>query len=406
MITNKIDDNNRLYDHCARVIQRTWFNYQDRTIFKLLVMSIRVLENIDPKLIVRKLAPREFVLLNDRAFNLRIKFRLETSKLSSFGIAGESSFPPNVIYKILINDPNRFNFSSKVKGGKVVYQSPTCNNWRHLTIEPMINFIPKSNEMWQKSSNRHEDESRSQSRLQYQHMMNVTTPVVDQDQKKKNSSKGKTKRHLANRGIGYATRKGNQHKNIIPGYLEKYMKNYFHSDDPEISLENNIPNQMRIDSNQENYQNSINLAGGDNQNTNFSIENPSKMMSYQESRYNAVNPGYEINYEPDYVYPIHPVSSSDTASKNILTNKSSSSTLHRTLLATGDSNFSRAKHQALIDKLHNKTKKLENEGGLKPNAQQVFEKSLLNGESNLVNLEIDADLVNWVDQLDDQKLDM
>ena len=90
----------------AAIIQKTWYNYQDRQIFNLMLTAIRVLEQIEPRLIIRRLAPKEWLLLNDKAFIVKVLFKLEGHV-----------FPPTVVYKFVIKNPSEFNINSKVIGG-------------------------------------------------------------------------------------------------------------------------------------------------------------------------------------------------------------------------------------------------------------------------------------------------
>jgi len=122
----------RLIDEKVRIIQQTWFNYQDRTIFNLLKMAIRVLEQVEARLIVRRLCPKEWTLLNDKAFDLNVKFRL----------SGEY-FPPTVVYKFVVKNPTEFNLSTKIAGGqRTHFRNLPQNGWRELTIEPLAGFMP------------------------------------------------------------------------------------------------------------------------------------------------------------------------------------------------------------------------------------------------------------------------
>lgn len=119
-----------IIDSSARIIQNTWYNFQDREIYKLLLMAIRVLESVDPKLIIRRLSPKEFTLLNDKVFDLKLVFKLN------------GQWPPNVVYKIVIKNPSELNINKRLKGGIQSGLPPeVLNRWRSIDVEPLATFM-------------------------------------------------------------------------------------------------------------------------------------------------------------------------------------------------------------------------------------------------------------------------
>lgn len=345
-ITESVSQNKfNLHDHSARVIQRTWFNYQDRTIYKLLTMSIKVLKSINPKLIVRKLAPREFLLLNDKAFQLDIIFKLEAS-------TEIDGFPPNVVYKIIVNNPARFNFNTKMKGGKIVEKPVTCNNWRHLTIEPLINFIPQNE--WNRQMENHQNNNFNDS----QDISGVQpNPVGVSHNKISDFTRQShyTPASSARSNIKF-TRSHKFYKNqyrpvkskMVPGYFQKYIQNYF---DEELK-----PEEMM----------GQNLAG-----RTYGSSQGARIVG-QHLEPDFVNSNY--SHDPDFVNPggdqkrISRPSPKPPGTSLSIKHKSFSRETKREMTATSD---------------------------LLPSAQVAFEKTLQQD-----NLEIDPELVNWVDNID------
>jgi len=192
----------------ATVIQKTWYNYQDRQIFNLMLTAIRVLEQVEPRLIIRRLAPKEWILLNDKAFNVKVMFRLEGQV-----------FPPTVVYRFIIQNPSNFNINSKIRGGHNitgVVSRARSNEWRELTIEPLENFLPQQRS-YQPSRTMHYNSPVAVARK----------PVIIPS----TPSTFHMKKLNGNSSIGSRSRPGTS--STIPAYFSLKLNKYF-DDDQEL----------------------------------------------------------------------------------------------------------------------------------------------------------------------------
>ena len=194
---------------CASTIQKTWYNYQDRQIFNLMLTAINVLKQVEPRLIIRRLAPKEWLLLNDKAFNVKVLFKLDGQ-----------SFPPTVVYKFVIKNPSEFNINSKVRGGhstQGVVPRARSNEWRELTIEPLENFLPK-NHSYQPSR------TMNNMAMHFNSPELVKRPVVIPSTP--NTFHMKKNHHRVSRPNTSST---------IPAYFSQYINNYFDEGEEETA---------------------------------------------------------------------------------------------------------------------------------------------------------------------------
>ncbi|RDD39242.1 putative uncharacterized protein CXorf58 [Trichoplax sp. H2] len=90
----------------VRVIEKCWWSYRDRQVFKLLKDALCKAETSISFDVIRKICPTESELLKDKALSAKIRFRF-----------GGQEFPPSILFKIYID---RRNLGVKYYNGRTI----------------------------------------------------------------------------------------------------------------------------------------------------------------------------------------------------------------------------------------------------------------------------------------------
>lgn len=77
------------HEAAAMIVQRWWRSRQDRRVYRLLVYAVRSTEQFLAMQVLRRVAPKEALILRDRAMHVRVRFRLDGT-----------SFPPQIVFKV------------------------------------------------------------------------------------------------------------------------------------------------------------------------------------------------------------------------------------------------------------------------------------------------------------------